>query len=495
MAKGPTVTLTFAGDASKLKASVKEAESVTSRLDKGISALGHGFAGFAAAGVASNLAVGGALAGVAIGVVGLGVKIAAQSEKVKASFTGLKDHVVKQVTQLAKPFEGALVGIAQKAQATFDRVKPLLGEMFNVSAPYLSTLADGLMGFVEGALPGLKTALTEAKPVITAISDGLKGLGPKLGEMFKNMTGDGGADRAAQSIKTLFEWIGNLLPMIGNLLNFLGQWGPTLIPIAAFVYGIVSAVKLWTAAQALFNVVMAMNPIALVVIAIVALVAAIIWAWNNCETFRNIVKAVWEGIKSAFQSGVDRAKAIFAWFGELPGRISGWFGQVKDGAVNKLSALVGWVRGLPGQILGALGNLGSLLINSGRSLLTGLWDGIQGALGWVKSKISGALSSIRNLFPFSPAKEGPFSGSGYTIHSGRALMTDFGRGMEGVAPDLRSTASAALGGVQGALSGSQAGSGGSGGVMRLEVGRNADSALAALLMQMVRTGQLQLVRA
>src|SRR5690606_24804895 len=29
----------------------------------------------------------------------------------------------------------------------------------------------------------------------------------------------------------------------------------------------------------------------------------------------------------------------------------------------------------------------------------------------------------------SPAKEGPFSGHGYTLYSGRALITDFGKGM------------------------------------------------------------------
>ena len=49
-----------------------------------------------------------------------------------------------------------------------------------------------------------------------------------------------------------------------------------------------------------------------------------------------------------------------------------------------------------------------------------------GAVGWVGDQVSGALSQIRSLFPFSPAKRGPFSGHGYTTYSGRALMEDFG---------------------------------------------------------------------
>ncbi|WP_190821225.1 hypothetical protein [Saccharopolyspora pogona] len=90
-----------------------------------------------------------------------------------------------------------------------------------------------------------------------------------------------------------------------------------------------------------------------------------------------------------------------------------------------MRGVVDFVRGLPGSILDALGNLGSLLVDSGRALLQGLWDGISGAIGWLQGKVSGALSSIRDLFPFSPAKEGPFSGRGYTTFSGRALITDF----------------------------------------------------------------------
>ena len=50
-----------------------------------------------------------------------------------------------------------------------------------------------------------------------------------------------------------------------------------------------------------------------------------------------------------------------------------------------------------------------------------------GAVDSVAGAVSGALSDIRGLFPFSPAKWGPFSGRGYTSYSGKALMGDFGK--------------------------------------------------------------------
>lgn len=58
-----------------------------------------------------------------------------------------------------------------------------------------------------------------------------------------------------------------------------------------------TATKLATAATAMFNAVMSANPIAMVVLAVGALVAALIAAYNNSEEFRKIVDACWDGVK------------------------------------------------------------------------------------------------------------------------------------------------------------------------------------------------------
>jgi len=278
----------------------------------------------------------------------------------------------------------------------------------------------------------------------------------------------------------------------GDAVDIVGSLG-----MAAFALrGLGIATGVMTAAQWLLNVAMSANPIALVVIAIAALVAGLIWAWHSSETFRSIVLGVWDAVKGGISAAVDWVKGAIAWFGELPGKASAWFGGMKDSAVSRMMSLVDWVKGIPGRILSGLGNLGSLLIGSGRALLEGLWQGVQNALGWVKDKISGALSSIRNLFPFSPAKEGPFSGTGYTTYSGRALMEGFGEGMESANADVRTTATSVLGGAQRALSGSQSpaasGPGVSGGSRAVTFHGNTADALAKVIQQMIRTGQIQI---
>ncbi|MFF7901166.1 phage tail tape measure protein [Streptomyces sp. NPDC007920] len=57
--------------------------------------------------------------------------------------------------------------------------------------------------------------------------------------------------------------------------------------------------RIATAVQAAYNAVMAANPIMLVVIALIALVAAIVIAYKKSDTFRGIVQACWDGIKTA----------------------------------------------------------------------------------------------------------------------------------------------------------------------------------------------------
>lgn len=60
-----------------------------------------------------------------------------------------------------------------------------------------------------------------------------------------------------------------------------------------------------TAAQWAWNVAMDANPIGLIIIGIVALVAAIVLAYRNSETFRKIVQAAWDGIKFAAKAAWD----------------------------------------------------------------------------------------------------------------------------------------------------------------------------------------------
>lgn len=113
--------------------------------------------------------------------------------------------------------------------------------------------------------------------------------------------------------------------------------------------------------------------------------------WNAIKDF---FSGVWDQMVAIAETQVAATLAVIGWFKELPGKISAWFGGVKDAAVDKLTALVDWVKGLPGRIKDAIGNLGSLLYNAGRDILQGLLDGISSMWDSVQNKLGDLTSSL-----------------------------------------------------------------------------------------------------
>lgn len=281
------------------------------------------------------------------------------------------------------------------------------------------------------------------------------------------------SDRVIPAAKEVARWFGeNVVPALKDL----GQWvqnNSTWLGALAAVIGTVAlglaayslAMSTWaaitrvmTAVQLAFNAVMAINPFVLIIIGLMALVAALVWAWNNSETFRNVVMAVWDAIKkavgavldwftntlwpgiqavwNAITSSLGAVKDFFvnAWnsmvsfISSIPSKITnffssigGWFANlwntIKQGAINGWNAMIGWIKGVPGLILSALGNLGSLLLDVGADLLRGLWNGIKNLAGWLKDKIIGFF---KNLIP-------GWVKDVFGIHSPSRMFMEFGQ--------------------------------------------------------------------
>lgn len=103
----------------------------------------------------------------------------------------------------------------------------------------------------------------------------------------------------------------NLMPIIsgaGQTIAFLTN----ATKMQALWTGIVStATSIWTGVQTAFNVVMALNPIFLVVAGVIALVAAIAWVVSKTEGWGKAWKHTVNGAKLLFQAFVDVSVAQF----------------------------------------------------------------------------------------------------------------------------------------------------------------------------------------
>ena len=99
-----------------------------------------------------------------------------------------------------------------------------------------------------------------------------------------------------------------IVAAIGPLIIFIGKLISSIGTIMTIVPKVVSAFKAIKTAMAALNAVMLANPISLVIIAIVALVAIFVVLWNKCEWFRNFWIGLWEKIKNAVSQAVENIK-------------------------------------------------------------------------------------------------------------------------------------------------------------------------------------------
>lgn len=168
-------------------------------------------------------------------------------------------------------------------------------------------------------------------------------------------------------------------------------------------------------------------------------------AAQDNATWTTILQA-WMGLLSGTTAPMEFIQKILAMQGPLAS-VMQWAFQTGqsirltfDGMVATVSAkvdeVVMWIRSLPGRALLALGDLGTTLFGSGRALMDGFLKGIQSMFGRIGQTVSDALSWVRGFFPSSPAKRGPFSGSGWTglRKSGEAFWDQWMGGMGGNEP-------------------------------------------------------------
>lgn len=88
------------------------------------------------------------------------------------------------------------------------------------------------------------------------------------------------------------------------------------------------ATATWTGILKVLNIVLTANPIGLVVAAIGALVAAIVYAYNNCEDFRNICDQLWSAIKPLAEAIMKGLAKAFEWLIEKTKEALEWLKKI-----------------------------------------------------------------------------------------------------------------------------------------------------------------------
>lgn len=235
------------------------------------------------------------------------------------------------------------------------------------------------------------------------------------------------ASNIASGAQAVAAWAANTVAVIANRVALIAGQAAMLLVRGATIA--------WTAVQWLLNAALSANPIGLVVIAIAALVAGLIYAYNHSAAFRAIVQATWAAIKTAISVVVNWITGTVwpslqrAWQQISNGAVSLWhmivsaFNSIKSGittAINAVravisavwSAIVSLVRGYINvyrSVIMAGFNAAKAVINSvmnaAKAVVSAVWRAIvsvvRSNISAVKSAIAGissVVTTIRNAF-------------------------------------------------------------------------------------------------
>lgn len=328
------------------------------------------------------------------------------------NLTGPVGIVIGLFTQMianSSAFQGALGTVFQVIAQVLQVAAPILGQIMTIIGELLGQIGDQLAPVIEQIATVIGNVLIAVLPMLTpilsTIGSLLSTLIPVAGQIISVV-----AQVVAAIAPLIVQLASALIPIIGALLPVVQTVFSAVASIISSVMGIVegiiktvtSVIKgdwagAWEGIKQVFSGVW--DLIVSIVTGQIALVKSVILAginlvksmWSNTwNTVTNVVTNAWEGIKYAVSNGV--------------------------------SAMMNFITGIPSKILGAFASAKSWLVDSGRSIIQGLIDGIMGMIGTVKDAVGNVLSAARNLLPFSPAKEGPFSGKGWTLYSGRSIV-------------------------------------------------------------------------
>ncbi|MGP5219503.1 tape measure protein [Arthrobacter rhombi] len=365
---------------------------------------------------------------------------------------------------------------------------------------WLKDLWSGISEFFTGLWAGIQEVFTNTW---SAIVEFFTSSGDGIGEWWNNLwTGIGDFFRGFwEGLKSFIgagiEFIKNLFFTFNPLGIIIANWGP----IVAWVKGLFAKIKagisaalavirsvitsitsgiasawssVWNGIKAVASAVWSaivsfvtsyINTVRAVITAVVSGIASV-WssAWNGIKAvvtavfgaiksfisgamngIRNVIVGLVNGVRAVWTAGWNTVKSAFVSVVRgIVSAVSSFVSSVK----SKFSAVLSFVSGIPGKLVGFFSGMGSRLVESGRALIGGLLDGIMAGFRKAKDAVAGGLSKIRNLFPFSPAKEGPFSGRGWVAYSGLSIGETFSDSVADSLKDGRDDVADELGGIQ-----------------------------------------------
>lgn len=267
---------------------------------------------------------------------------------------------------------------------------------------------EGVNGFqsfeqqARNSTGGIQTAIENSKTaVVRGIAKIIEAFGS--GSLAETVSGLGsGFEKALDSVAGLIKFVKDNSAVFTVIAVGVGVFTGAVVAYNTAVWLASAASKAWTVAtqiatgvQWLFNAALNANPLTLLVVAIAAVVAGIVWFFTQTETGKNIWNGFVEVLSSTISSIGQWFKGLWDGIVSIFSGVAGWFGGIFQGAWNAITGIFGRLGGFFGgvwnSITGMFGRLGSFV---GDAIGGAVKGAVNGALGMVERMANGFIGMI-----------------------------------------------------------------------------------------------------
>ncbi len=299
-----------------------------------------------------------------------------------------------------------MLAIINASDSDYAKLTDAIYDADGAAQQMADTMLDNLSGqltLLKSALEGLAIQFGEIlMPYIKQFVTWLQNLTQKLQELTP--------EQKEQIVKwaAIAAAIGPVLMVLGKLTSSVGSIITTFGKIPG---ALVKAKSAFTAVSAAIGGISA--PVVAVVAVIGVLIAAFANLWKTNEEFRNKMTAIWDGIKSKFESFaqgiVDRLNALgfdFENFGEVVKAIWDGFCSVLapifEAAFEIISSVLGTVldvlTGILDVFIGIFTGNWEQCWNGIKEIFVGIWDGLVGILQSLGNMLLGIFDVVCGWF-------------------------------------------------------------------------------------------------
>ena len=403
----------------------------------------------------------------------VGARVGELVESAKTALLGHVDEATGEVQGGIIPrFKVIMTSIAEALPSVLPSVMEALGQVVSSIGEALMQVAPTILGAILELIPqGIEAAIQGFSAIGTALAENGPQILEQIGSVLSSLV-----DAVIENAPAMLEAAGNMIMSLGtaivqNLPNILRKLLELITSMVTFLITHIPDI-LAGAVQLIGGLIMGIaESIPDIIAAVGEILTAIIETIGGffADLFQagaELLGKLGEGISSAAGQALSAIQGvgnnILTFLGSIPGRIVNFFqgipsqignifGRMRDGAKQAFNGLVNFVRDIPNKIMGFFSGIGTWLIDSGKALINGFLDGIKNAFAGAKKFVEDGLDGLRRLFPFSPAKEGPFSGKGWTLYSGMSVMDAMAEGIAARTGNAVYAARSAMGKMSSAL--------------------------------------------